>query len=88
MVDRHLHERWIDDTVPEDVSDLDGHYRFALTESTAWLSFKTTEARLSRSRDTPNGISTEISFQDPFNRAGGPTSNVRKKRCNVELKWR
>lgn len=41
-----LYKRWIDDTVPEDVSELDGYYRFALTESTAWLSFKTTETRI------------------------------------------
>lgn len=43
-----LYERWIGDAVPDDVLHLDGHYRFALTESVAWLSFKTAEARIAR----------------------------------------
>ncbi len=41
-----LYKRWIGGVVPEDVWELDGCYSFAITESTAWLSFKTTEERI------------------------------------------
>lgn len=36
-------ERWIGESVPSDVLDLDGVSKFALTESTRWLSFRTTQ---------------------------------------------
>lgn len=41
-----LYKRWFDRPVPADVTHLDGRSRFALTESTRWLSFHTTQARI------------------------------------------
>lgn len=60
-----LYKRWIDETVPEDVSDLDGYYRFALTESTAWLSFKTTEERVAGIVEAAN--MHEVVSETPWN---------------------
>lgn len=41
-----LYKRWFGDSVPSDVTVLDGVSRFALTESTRWLSFRTTQQRI------------------------------------------
>ena len=42
-----LYERWIGSSVPSDVSNLEGGYKFQLTESIAWLSFVAPEGRVS-----------------------------------------
>lgn len=41
-----LYERWFGEVVPPDVADLDGLSQFALTESTNWLSFRTSQQRI------------------------------------------
>ena len=41
-----LYERWFGEPVPTDVTDLDGLSQFALTESTNWLSFRTSQKRI------------------------------------------
>jgi len=41
-----LYERWLGEPVPADVTQLDGKYEFALTESTHWLSFHTNQTRI------------------------------------------
>jgi hypothetical protein len=41
-----LYERWFGEPVPSDISDLDGLSQFALTESTNWLYFRTSQQRI------------------------------------------
>ena len=41
-----LYEQWLGGPVPTDVTQLDGRSQFALTESTQWLSFHTTQSRI------------------------------------------
>ena len=88
-----LYKRWIHDTIPEDVSDLKGDFRFALTESVAWLSFKTTEERIGEIVDAKNMI--EVIPETPWNvrndarrysingrKQGGPTHRCTNRRSN------
>ncbi len=46
-----LYERWLGEPVPSDVTQLDGRSQFALTESTRWLSFHTTQSRIDTIRN-------------------------------------
>lgn len=41
-----LYERWFGAAVPSDVAELDGLSKFAITESTNWLSFRTSQQRI------------------------------------------
>ena len=41
-----LYQRWIEDKVPSDISNLKGGFKFQLTESIAWLTFVAPESRV------------------------------------------